>query len=111
MLPTAFGGLAGVSLVLALVLSPARLDQDRRPFDRAEWLAHVIDKNGYCTRYEMVGDLLRTHKLVGMTRAEAVALLGPASSETSGRWDPGRMHGMGHRTARPSSSASASTGA
>lgn len=51
--------------------------QNALAFDAAQWRQHDWDHEGLSPRYRMVGDLLRRHQLVGMTRAEIEDLLGP----------------------------------
>ncbi|MDB5472202.1 MAG: hypothetical protein JWR84_3762 [Caulobacter sp.] len=54
-----------------------------RPFDRAEWLSADVEQR---IRVQMVDDLDHRHHLVGKTRAEVVALLGPTTDEFTD-WD------------------------
>ncbi|MCC6409894.1 MAG: hypothetical protein IT453_22260 [Planctomycetes bacterium] len=49
--------------------------RDPLQFSNQLWLATAKDKSG--TRYLMLDDLLKRHPLVGLTRDEVVALLGP----------------------------------
>jgi len=71
----------------------------RRPFDRQEWLEMRLDEDGYSTRYEMVGDLLKRHRLIGMKRDEVYRLLGtPYSTTYSPTYPhPGWLLGMDRR--------------
>lgn len=54
-----------------------RTGQNAMAFDAALWRDHDWNHEGLSPRYQMVGDLLRKHRLVGMTRAEVEELLGP----------------------------------
>ena len=55
---------------------------ERRAFDREAWISANVDASH--TRKQMVKDLLQRHSLKGMTRAEVIALLGPA--ERTDKW-------------------------
>ncbi len=48
----------------------------RRPFNSVEWKAAARTSSNYEVRGRMIDDLLRTHNLKGMTRAQLLALLG-----------------------------------
>ena len=55
---------------------------DQRPFDRQAWVGANVDASQ--TRKQMVRDLLHDHPLKDMTRAQVLALLGPA--EQTDKW-------------------------
>ena len=71
--------------------------QNAIPFDRSRWMAFEMDEGGCSTRYGMVGDLLRRHHFLGMSRAEVVQIIGPPTSECQNLtydypgWSLGRM--------------------
>ena len=75
--------------------------QNALAFDRERWLAFERDEHEYSTRYNMVGDLIRRHQLVGMTRREVEELLGPPERESQNSlypypgWDLGLHPGHG----------------
>lgn len=56
----------------------------KRPFEAAAWKsARVVDDD--TPRCAMIEDLLKNHLRAGMTRAEVVKLLGPATEMPKGR--------------------------
>lgn len=50
----------------------------RMPFDSAVWRSTEATYSIESIRLRMVDDLLKTHPLVGLTRAEVESLIGPA---------------------------------
>ena len=74
--------------------------QDELIFDRDLWQHNPLGENRSSPRYRMIGDLLRRYRLVGMTRAEVVALLGPieyprgSSRRPYPGWDLGDVDGL-----------------
>jgi hypothetical protein len=78
-------GLLYVVFTIALVLYALAPPSDI-PFDAAGWVAAAAGSDQ--TRYRMHKDLLRRHPLVGMTRSEVTALLGPPTRTNYFReWD------------------------
>ncbi|MCE9595135.1 MAG: hypothetical protein K8S98_13195 [Planctomycetes bacterium] len=77
------GAIFAVDFVLTRVL-PRGPYAERAPtaFSREVWLASGSDRGG--ARYLMLDDLLRSHPLVGLGRAEVVELLGPPSASPAG---------------------------
>ena len=74
--------LAATVVFVAYVLAPP----SDIAFDTTGWVAAVDDSDK--TRYRMHRDLLRRHPLVGMTRDEVTALLGPPTRTNYFReWD------------------------
>ena len=74
-------GLGGLVLVLLaatvlLLRQESQFGSERR-FDAAAWKSQLDEKP---VRLAMVRDLMRRHNLVGKTRAEVIALLGPPLS-------------------------------
>jgi hypothetical protein len=78
-------GLLYVVFMIAAVAYILAPPSDIR-FDAAGWAAAAAGSDQ--TRYRMHKDLLRRHSLVGMTRDEVTALLGPPTRTTYFReWD------------------------
>lgn len=77
-----------VVAVLVAAISVWAVANHRRehpPFDRAKWAAADLATR---TRAGMVDDLIRRRHLIGMTRAEVTALLGPSiDPEQFDGWD------------------------
>lgn len=74
--------------------------QGHQPFDRDRWIAADLAKR---TRADMVDDLVHRHRLVGRTRPEVVALLGPPTdTDKFDDWDmvyvlgPDSNYGIDH---------------
>jgi hypothetical protein len=81
----AFAGaqVLGIGLLLGLVFGTPAVDDyaSRTRFESARWKAENRD-GAEGVRVRMVDDLLRTHKLVGMSRAQLEDLLGvPPATE------------------------------
>jgi len=72
----------GIALAVFVAASVFLVGCDRRPFDRDAWLGANVDASH--ARQQMVRDLLQDHPLKGMTRAQGLALLGPA--EQTDKW-------------------------
>ncbi len=58
---------------------------NEQSFDPAAWQAAQPDQS---TRAEMAADLVRSERLIGLTRAEVIALLGPPTATANFEpWD------------------------
>ena len=89
--------IVGVSLLIGLaiyflfgdVISAAIKERlNRIPFDAAGWQAGSRAQSGQPVRIRMVDDLLRRHTFTGLSRTEAVKLLGePDKTEHFKGWD------------------------
>jgi len=89
-----------VGLIIAMVggalALPYLLGTNDIDFDPVRWRQHDANGGGLSPRYRMCSDLLRKHKLIGMTRSEIEALLGPIEYEGVGQspaWDLGQVSG------------------
>lgn len=72
-------GLVGIALLAASLWLSFRAPMGERPipFESARWIATPAEFSHESIRQRMVDDLLRSHPLVGRSRAEVESLIGP----------------------------------